>query len=109
MLPVRADKHAMHRDPPPATVSLVPVTDGAASRVQPWWPATAASDATVSSRPLPGAMTASMAVIGGGVPHPSGMSLAGGWMLDGWRQCERRLEGGQPPNGHGLGCGPSIV
>jgi hypothetical protein len=48
MLPVRADKHAMHRDPPPATVSLVPVTDGAASRVQPWWPATAASDATVA-------------------------------------------------------------
>jgi hypothetical protein len=27
---------------------LVPVTNGAASRVQPWWPATAASDATVS-------------------------------------------------------------
>jgi hypothetical protein len=48
MLPVRADKHATHRDPPPATVSLVPVTDVAASRVQPWWRATAASDATVS-------------------------------------------------------------
>ena len=33
MLPVRADKHAMHRDPPPATVNLVPVTDGAEVKI----------------------------------------------------------------------------
>src|SRR4029450_5153005 len=37
------------------------------------------------------------------------MSLPGGWKLDEWRQCEHELEGGQPPNGYGLGCGPSVL
>jgi hypothetical protein len=36
------------------------MTDSAASTVQPWWPATAASDATVSMPSFAPAMTASM-------------------------------------------------